>query len=106
MGNTSIDLDGARAILKTYHQVHDAPNGHNRLMRSTLVRKNQELEQELNLLKDKYMVIQQELSNREERLARLSRQLIDRTAHFTQLQEDFENAIEQMTRRKEVQSNE
>lgn len=101
MSNISTELDCARAILTTYHQVNDAPSNQNRLFRSKLHQKNKELEQELQGLKVKYTMLQNELSNRDKRLARLNRQLIDRTTHMTRLQEDFENAIYQLSNRKE-----
>lgn len=97
MRNTSIELDGARAILKTYQQVHDAPNGQNRILRSKLQQKNKELVDEINLLKEKYVILKKELQNREERLTRLNKQLVDKTSHIARLQEDFENAIYQLT---------
>lgn len=99
MSNPS-EIDCARAILSTYHQVHDAPSIQQRIFRSKLQQKNKELEQELQSLKDQYTKLQDELSNRDERLVRLNRQLIDRTSHMLQLQEDFENAIYQLTNRK------
>jgi predicted nucleic acid-binding Zn-ribbon protein len=101
MSNTTTELDCARAILTTYHQVHDAPSNQQRILRTKLQEKNKELEQELQTLKDQYMILQNELSNRDERLARLNRQLIDRTTNMVRLQEDFENAIYQLTQHKD-----
>ena len=98
MNNMSIELDSARSILKTYHQVHDTKHG-TRILRSKLHQKNKELEHELTALKEKYTVLQKELFNRDERLAKLNRQLIDKSTYMTRLQEDFENAIYQLTKR-------
>jgi predicted nucleic acid-binding Zn-ribbon protein len=96
-----MDVDCAKAILKTYHQVNDTPSNQNRIQRLKLGQKTKELEHELSALKEKYTLLQNELSNRDERLSRLNRQLIDRTSHMERLQEDFENAIYQLTNRKE-----
>lgn len=96
MSNITTELDCAKAILTTYHQVHDAAPTHNRMFRSKLHQKNKELEQELLALKEKYVTLQNEIYKRDERLARLNRQLVDRTTHMVRLQEDFENAIYQL----------
>lgn len=94
-----MDVDCAKAILKTYHQVNDTP-ANQRGQRLKPGQKTKQLEHELSALKEKYIRLQNELSNREERLVRLNRQLVDRTTHIEQLQEDFENAIYQLTNRK------
>lgn len=98
MSNISIELDCAKAILKTYHQVHDTPNGQSRVLRPKTIPKSREheLEKELTLLKEKYTQLQDALSDRDERLARLDRQLLERSNNMAQLQEDFENAIYQL----------
>lgn len=106
MRNTSIELDSARAILNTYQQVNDAPNAQNRPVRSKLHQKNKQLAEELNVLKEKYMVLKKELTQREERLARVNRQLIDKSARMERLQEDFENAIYQLTNIKSTENTE
>ena len=98
MSNISIEIDSARAILKTYHQVHDNPQGA-RQGQTKHQNKNKTLEQDYNSLKEKYLILQNELNNREERLARLNRQLVDKTESMTRLQEDYENAIYQLTNR-------
>lgn len=97
MSNTSTELDCARAILSTYQQVHDAPSQRQRIFRSKLQQKNKELENELQSLKEQYLALQNELNSRDERLARLNQQLVDRTTNMARLQEDFENAIYQLT---------
>ncbi len=97
MSNISTELDCARAILSTYHQVHDVPSANSRALHSKLHQKNKELEQELRMMKEKYTSLQSELSTKDERLARLNRQLIDRTTHMLRLQEDFENVLYQLT---------
>jgi molecular chaperone GrpE (heat shock protein) len=94
----SIEMDGARAILSTYRDVHDTPqaNASAQIVRSKLQQKNKNLESELNSLKEKYLILQRELINRDKKLATLNNQLIDKTIYMTRLQEDFENAIEQL----------
>lgn len=94
----SIEMDGARAILSTYRDVHDTPlaNATAQTVRSKLQQKNRNLESELNSLKEKYLVLQRELINRDKKLETLNNQLIDKTIHMTRLEEDFENAIEQL----------
>lgn len=104
MRNTSIELDGARAILNTYQQVNDASMGPTRIVRSKLQQKNKELLEELNRLKEQYAILKKELRQREERLARLNLQLIDKSTHMARLQEDFENAIYQLTKKAGVKS--
>jgi predicted RNase H-like nuclease (RuvC/YqgF family) len=98
MADFSIDVDGARAILSTYRDVHDTPhaNGFVQVPRAKLQQKNRDLESELNSLKEKYLVLQRELINRDKKLETLNNQLIDKTIYMTRLQEDFENAIEQL----------
>ncbi len=100
MSNSSIELDSARLILTTYRQVHDTPTG-NRTLRSKSQQKNKELREELHQLKEKYLVLQNELHNRDKRLANLSKELIDKTTYMARLQEDFENAICQLSQKKE-----
>jgi hypothetical protein len=115
MGNISIELDCAKAILKTYHQVNDTTyatrkNNSNRskisnsssssvssASKQSNKLKTKELELELNELQEKYSMLQSELNSKEELLARVNRQLVDRTTHLEKLQEDFENAIYQFT---------
>ena len=98
MANNS-HFEYAQDILKAYRQVDDKPLLNNRLnQQSRLFQKNKELETELQTLQEKYSTLQHELSNREERLARLNRQLNDRTLDYNRLQQDYENAIEQMRR--------
>ncbi|HXH54178.1 MAG TPA: hypothetical protein VNK03_00320 [Gammaproteobacteria bacterium] len=94
----SIEMDGARAILSTYRDVHDTPqaNASPPTVRSKLQQKNRNLEFELNTLKEKYLVLQRELINRDKKLETLNNQLIDKTIYMTRLEEDFENAIEQL----------
>lgn len=101
MTNISIDMDGAREILSTYRDVHDTPldQGNSQTVRSKLQQKNKNLEAELNSLKEKYLTLQRELINREKKLETLNNQLIDKTLYMTRLQEDFENAIEQLNTR-------
>ncbi len=93
-----IDMDGARAILSTYRDVYDTPHmsTNSQNLRSKLKQKNKNLEFELSNLKEKYLILQQELIKREKKLETLKKELIDKTAFMTQLQEDFENAIEQL----------
>lgn len=100
MSQISRNQDSARAILKTYHQVHDNPSSQ-KTQQPKLSQKTKDLESELSSLKEKYSLLQNELSDRDERLARLNRQLIDRTSLMLRLQEDFEHAICQLTNRKE-----
>ena len=101
MSDFSIDMDGARAILSTYRDVHDTPhaNTSSQTLRSKLQQKNKNLESELNRLKEKQLVLQRELINRDKKLETLNNQLIDKTIYTTRLQEDFENAIEQLGRK-------
>lgn len=100
MSNFSIDLNGARAILTTYRDVHDTSHAnstrHSLSSKLKLQQKNRHLESELNLLKEKYLILQRELINRDKKLETLNNQLIDKTTYVTKLQEDFENAIEQL----------
>lgn len=100
MSNSSIELDSARLILTTYRQVHDTPSD-SRTSRSKSQQTNKELRAELHQLKEKYLVLQNELHNRDKRLANLSKELVDKTAYMARLQEDFENAISQLTQRKD-----
>lgn len=100
MSNIATELDCAKDILSTYHQVHDEPARQKTAVRSKLQAKNKALEEELLSLKEKYLRLQNELNHRDERLSRLNRQLIDRTTHIVRLQEDFEHAIQQFTGRK------
>jgi chromosome segregation ATPase len=58
-------------------------------------KKTLDLELELTELQAKYTQLLGELTSKEAMLARLNRQLIDRTTHLEQLQQDFENAIYQ-----------
>jgi len=104
MSNSSIELDSARLILTTYRQVHDTSPG-NRSMRSKSQQKNKELKEELNRLKEKYLVLQNELHNRDKRLANLSKELMDKTTYMMRLQEDFENAISQLAQKKDPRAN-
>ncbi len=94
----SIEMDGARAILSTYRDVHDTPqaNVSAQTIRLKLQQKNRKLESELNTLKEKYLILQRELINRDKKLETLNNKLIDKTIHMTRLEEDFENAIEQL----------
>ncbi len=96
MSNASIEFDSARAILSTYHQVNDTPQS-NRILRTKLQKKNKDLEQELTQLREKYLWLQNELMNRDKKLATLNRELVDKTSYVSQLQDDFENAIYQLT---------
>jgi hypothetical protein len=99
MANVSIEMDSAKAILSTYRDVHDTPSTKNNVpetVRSKLQKKNKNLESELNLLKEKYLILQRELVNRDKKLETLNSQLIDKTTYLIRLQEDFENAIEQL----------
>lgn len=101
MSNISIEMDCAKAILKTYHQVNDTSyalhKSKNNRSRSVNKMKSKNLELEYNTLQEKYVMLQNELNLKEELLARVNRQLIDRTTHLEKLQEDFENAIYQFT---------
>lgn len=94
----SIEMDGARTILSTYRDVHDTPqaNVSAQTIRLKLQQKNRKLESELNMLKEKYLILQRELINRDKKLETLNNKLIDKTIHMTRLEEDFENAIEQL----------
>lgn len=102
MSNISLETS-AKAILKTYHQVHDTPHGHgpNRSPRSKVIPQNREseLENELKNLKEKYTDLQNQLGDRDERLARLHRKLELESNHMARLHEDYENAIYQLTNR-------
>ncbi len=104
--NISIDLDCAKAILKTYQQVNDTTYGQHKnknhrpktthkTYRAKAKESQKDLQVELNQLQEKYTLLQCELSSKEELVARLNRQLSDRTMHLEQLQADFENAIYQ-----------
>ena len=101
MSNSSIELDSARLILTTYRQVHDTPSDNRSTLRSKSQQKNKALREELNKLKEQYLVLQNELLNRDKRLANLNKELMDKTAYMMRLQEDFENAISQLAHRKE-----
>jgi len=101
MSRISTDLDCARDIITTYHQVNDSQAQGRIIQQTRLFQRNKELEQELGDLKEKYFVLQHALSDRDERLSRLNRQLIDRTLNMARLQEDYENAIYQLTSKKE-----
>ncbi len=100
MNNFSYELDSARAILKTYHQVYDTPDNQKRILKtkSQSPQKNKDLEEELTFLQEKYSVLQNELSKRDEKIIKLNRQLVDRSNDMQRLQEDFENAIYQLTK--------
>jgi predicted nucleic acid-binding Zn-ribbon protein len=102
MSDASLELDSARSILTTYQQIHDVPMNQ-RLLQAKLGKKNKDLTKELDKLKEQYLALQQELVNRDKRLAHLSRELIDRTTDMTRLREDFEHAIYQMTHKNIVQ---
>lgn len=96
MRNPVNDLDCAKDILKTYHQVDDTAFASNRIsLQSRMHKKNKALEHELNALKEKYSALQRALSDREERLTRLDRQLNDRTMQMDQLREDFSHIVDQ-----------
>jgi len=113
MSNISLELDCARAILKTYHQVNDTSLNQTHQARSLKPLRPQvesptepvdkerekELENEVRVLKEKYAQLQHELSDRDERLARLNRALQEETSHIARLQEDYENVIYQMQRK-------
>lgn len=112
MSNISLELDCARAILKTYHQVNDTPLNQTRGLRPLRPpieaqagmspadkEREQALESEVTQLKEKYALLQHELSDRDERLARLNRQLEEGTNHMARLQEDYENVIYQLQRK-------
>ncbi len=100
MANFPMDMDGVRAILSTYRDVHDTEaNGlsaASQNLRSKLHQKNKNLESELDHLKEKYLILQRELINRDKKLELLNNQLIDQTVYAAKLQEDFENALEQL----------
>ncbi len=96
MRNPINDLDCAKDILKTYHQVDDTAFASKRVsIQSRLFKKNKALEHELNALKEKYTALQSVLSDRDERLTRLDRQLNDRTLQMDQLREDFNHIVDQ-----------
>lgn len=98
MSNISLEIDCARAILKTYHQVHDTAQNQTRLVRPVKeTDRATELENEINQLRAKYTTLQHELSDRDERLARLNRQLQENTSSMSRLQEDYQNVIDQLT---------
>jgi len=99
MSNTSLEWDSARSILNTYQKIHDVP-----LQQTKNRKKTQDLAKELGDLKEQYLVLQQELLNRDKKLAHLSRELIDKTTDMTRLREDFEHAIYQLTNRNIPQS--
>lgn len=100
MSDFSVELNGARAILTTYHDVNDTSHAnstrYSQSPKLKLQQKNRHLESELNILKEKYLVLQRELINRDKKLETLNSQLIDKTMYMTKLQEDFENAIDQI----------
>lgn len=101
----SSELDCAKAILKTYQQVNDtsyrgrkskirpAINTNSKIIQKTP--KTKDLEVKLTELQEKYSLLLNELNSKEAMLTRLNRQLVDRTTHLEQLQEDFENVIGQ-----------
>ena len=71
----SIEMDGARAILSTYRDVHDTPqtNVSVQTVRSKLQQKNRNLQSELSTLKEKYLILQHELINRDKKLETLKK---------------------------------
>lgn len=100
----SLDLDCAKAILKTYQQVNDTSYAQQKNMkvqtRSKLNSKNgkvkiKDLEVEFQALQEKHTLLLKVLNSKEEMLTRLNRQLTDRTTDLERLQEDFEHAIYQ-----------
>lgn len=95
-----MEMNGAREILSTYRDVHDTHSAEDgsKTFRSKLQQKNKNLESELNSLKEKYIILQRELINKDKKLETLNNELIDKTIYMTRLQEDFENAIEQLKR--------
>lgn len=99
MNNLSIEFDSARAILTTYQQIRDN-SGKEPVARSKKHQKNKALESELQKLKEQYLLLQNELINRDKKLLHLNRELSDKTSAMIQLQEDFENAIYQLTQKK------
>lgn len=108
MNNPSVDLDSARDILKTYREVNDPPNAQaaqqaNQQAQSKLHQKNKELENELSSLKEKYKLLQKQMIDTEEKknreVEKLNRKLLDNSHYTAKLQEDFENAIYQLTNR-------
>jgi predicted nucleic acid-binding Zn-ribbon protein len=103
MSNTSLEWDSARSILNTYQKIHDVPL-QQQLQQTKNRKKNQDLAKELGDLKEQYLVLQQELLNRDKKLAHLSRELIDKTTDMTRLRDDFEHAIYQLTNRNVPQS--
>ena len=98
MSNTSIEWDSARAILNTYQKAHDKAL-QQPLIQTKLRQKNQDLAKELDELKEQYLVLQQELVNRDKKLALLNRELVDKTTDMARLREDFEHVIYQITHR-------
>lgn len=105
MNNLSIDLESAKTILSTYREVHDTPPANNDTgpgpgARSSLQRKNKELQTELNELKEKYLLLQRELINRNKKLEHLSQDLTEKTIYMEKLREDFEHALYQLAQRK------
>ena len=108
MGNISLELDCARAILKTYHQVNDTSLNQTRSLKPLRPQvettqdkdREKELENEVKTLKEQYAILQQLLSASDERLARLNRELQEGTNNMARLQEDYENAIFQLQRNK------
>lgn len=107
VNNASVEVDNARKILKTYHQVHDTPSvgKPKKGSFSVLQEKNRELQKELSAIREKYTQLQVEYARREERLLNLNRQLVDKTSDITRLQEDFENAIFQLSQNVNSESN-
>lgn len=99
MVNPSTELDSAKAILSTYRQVHDNSQV-NRVASTSLQQRNDELEKELNQLKEKYILLQRELVSRNKKLESLHQELSTKTTYMTRLQEDFENAIYQLSQKK------
>lgn len=113
MGNISLELDCAKAILKTYHQVNDTHVNQTRTLKTMRSQvepmqvnpengngREKELENEVRVLKEKYAILQHELSDRDERLARLNRALQEGSSHMARLEEDYENVIYQLQRNK------
>ncbi len=100
MDNTSFEINSARAILSTYQQINDTPNTQ-KIVRPNLHKRNKELIHELHQLKEKYLVLQNELTNRDKKLANLNKELMDKASYASQLQDDFENAIYQLANKKD-----
>ena len=96
LNKASFEIDSARAILSTYQQVNDNPQG-NRLIRSKLQKRNKTLEIENTQLKEKNAVLQRELIYRDKKLLELHQQLFEKNTAMARLQEDFENAIYQLS---------